>query len=566
MNSLKSSFKYILFVFIFMFLFMPSVKADTKYTICDYQWGEDKLRLYYKDGVLFYGAYKIDDKWKYNEKEIFTAWKPSIASGYYSYTIKNGVVLSPMGLKKKIVSSSDFTETTFNSTIKNLSGSNCSILYVADFENVENGALEITLTEGDMIELEPHKEVYDIKDLTCNYEMKTDDSKTIIYNLEGDYNGLVEEKQSGAPKFGNASIFGHANAKQKWVSGFRTTNSFIDGIPDPSSGYDSSKNYSQQTYMYQYLKSVSKGGCFKSVITDSYRYYATFASPLDKTDVSNIVSDAFDESGFKIYELYCNTNYKDKINLIYNKEENTGSLVTAIELLPKIDDKSGWENSKKTCDDARNCACQGKSDISKYATCKIQNIQQEKYESIKTYKEYAYKEGCQENYDEAIKNINSDIANYINNLLDELVKNGIIIDEDANEARKRLSELENELEKFYNVNFTVGFNNGKIECDQLFGETCEKNDASVQCLITKLVDIARVLLPIILILLGSIDFAKVVISNEKEAMPKALSNFITRVIIAIAIFLLPTIINFLITILDNAMTLEEKMHCIIENL
>lgn len=547
MNNLKSTFKYIVFVFIFMFLFMPNVKASsTTYLICDYEVGNDEtIRLYYSKTSgkynLYYAASKLNNgKWKYG-----TEYNGDLNCGN-SFCI---------GKSKdhyhKINTNSGLAE-DFSNEIASVE--KCPTIYWDRDTATDIGKSVATVTSY---------HIYKIDDITCHYKMNTDDSKTVTYNMTGNYNGLVNKKQSGAPSFGNAKVFGHANTSTNWVSGFRVTNSFIDGIPDPSSGYDSSKNYSQQTYMYQYLKSVSSGGCFKSVISDGYRYYATFDSPLNEQDISNIVSDAFHEDGFKIYELYCNTDYEKKIKSIYDKETNSGSLVTGVDLLP--DDYTGWEKEKKECDEFQNCVCRGKEDVSKYAVCRVQNIYESSYNILHNYKEIANKEGCEE-YNDIFENNSIEMENYIYELLETLVEKGIVNAEDADFLKKHIRELQKELEDFYNVDFSVGFNTNPLECSDLFGDTCDKNDGSVQCLIIKLVEIIRILLPAILILLGSIDFAKVVISNEKEAMPKALSTFITRIVIAIAIFLLPIIIDLLITILNNAMPMKDKMRCIIENL
>ena len=52
-------------------------------------------------------------------------------------------------------------------------------------------------------------------------------------------------------------------------------------------------------------------------------------------------------------------------------------------------------------------------------------------------------------------------------------------------------------------------------------------------------------IPIILILLTSFDFAKVVFINDKEGIQKAGKRFGKRVVVAILIFLVPTIIIFI---------------------
>lgn len=55
--------------------------------------------------------------------------------------------------------------------------------------------------------------------------------------------------------------------------------------------------------------------------------------------------------------------------------------------------------------------------------------------------------------------------------------------------------------------------------------------------------IILIMTPILLLLLGSIDFTKAVAAGEEKAMKKAVSDFGKRLIIAIAILILPVIVN-----------------------
>lgn len=64
--------------------------------------------------------------------------------------------------------------------------------------------------------------------------------------------------------------------------------------------------------------------------------------------------------------------------------------------------------------------------------------------------------------------------------------------------------------------------------------------------------IAKIVVPLLLIILGSIDFAKSVLSSDDNAPKENLMNFIKRIIIAIIIFLIPTILNFLLSLVNGA--------------
>lgn len=57
--------------------------------------------------------------------------------------------------------------------------------------------------------------------------------------------------------------------------------------------------------------------------------------------------------------------------------------------------------------------------------------------------------------------------------------------------------------------------------------------------------------PILLLVLTSFDFAKVVFAGKKEDMDKAKNNFLKRAVAALVIFFAPDIIKLLVTFIDN---------------
>ena len=64
--------------------------------------------------------------------------------------------------------------------------------------------------------------------------------------------------------------------------------------------------------------------------------------------------------------------------------------------------------------------------------------------------------------------------------------------------------------------------------------------------------VAKIIIPLILIILGSIDFAKATISSDEKAPKDAIMALTRRIIIAIIIFLIPTILNFLLSLVNGA--------------
>lgn len=63
-----------------------------------------------------------------------------------------------------------------------------------------------------------------------------------------------------------------------------------------------------------------------------------------------------------------------------------------------------------------------------------------------------------------------------------------------------------------------------------------------------LVGTVKVLVPVVLLVMGSVDFAKAIIAQDDNAIKKAQSKFIKRLLIAVIIFLIPTILTALLDI------------------
>lgn len=78
-------------------------------------------------------------------------------------------------------------------------------------------------------------------------------------------------------------------------------------------------------------------------------------------------------------------------------------------------------------------------------------------------------------------------------------------------------------------------------CNDIFGEDLLK-------ILHDAVNLVKILVPLILIALGIVDFAKAVFGSKEDDMKKSASRFIKRVIIAIVIFFIPSFLNVILTI------------------
>lgn len=71
---------------------------------------------------------------------------------------------------------------------------------------------------------------------------------------------------------------------------------------------------------------------------------------------------------------------------------------------------------------------------------------------------------------------------------------------------------------------------------------CSEGYMTVYEIIGKCLTIAKIIIPLILIGLGTVDFYKSVTSSKDEDLTKSAKSFIRRVIAGVVIFLIPTLI------------------------
>lgn|GEM_PF-2471409 len=75
-------------------------------------------------------------------------------------------------------------------------------------------------------------------------------------------------------------------------------------------------------------------------------------------------------------------------------------------------------------------------------------------------------------------------------------------------------------------------------------------------LIGRIISIAKIILPIILIVFGVIDFFKAVVSSKPEELGKSIKSLVMRAIAAVIVFFLPTIIHLIFLLVDDWAGLE----------
>ncbi len=90
------------------------------------------------------------------------------------------------------------------------------------------------------------------------------------------------------------------------------------------------------------------------------------------------------------------------------------------------------------------------------------------------------------------------------------------------------------------------------DIDNTDNETCEGIiNSSLKALINKYLGYIHIIVPIMVLALGVYDFFRAMIASKEDEMKKAQKSFIIRLIAGVLVFLAPTIVNLIITMLNT---------------
>ena len=102
------------------------------------------------------------------------------------------------------------------------------------------------------------------------------------------------------------------------------------------------------------------------------------------------------------------------------------------------------------------------------------------------------------------------------------------------------------------------------ECESLFGDINDAGSshtdkdgnkivdrpASIRYLVNQVLTYVRIIVPIIILVLGSIDFAKAMLAGKEDEMKKAQKTFIMRLVAGALVFMAPMIVNVVMSLAE----------------
>ena len=97
--------------------------------------------------------------------------------------------------------------------------------------------------------------------------------------------------------------------------------------------------------------------------------------------------------------------------------------------------------------------------------------------------------------------------------------------------------------------FTLTISTKKLKCETLFGDF--DDPSTFGGFLQVLFNYVKIIAPILVIIFGSLDFGKAVLSSDQDALKKAQKDFVKRLIAAAAIFFLPNIIMLVLQLVND---------------
>lgn len=162
---------------------------------------------------------------------------------------------------------------------------------------------------------------------------------------------------------------------------------------------------------------------------------------------------------------------------------------------------------------------------------------------------------------ESLEKLYDDWISKINKIVEEALEKGVQDGELTEEEKEKLKEeyekdkdvredarkkANQAFAKWLNHNNSIltGGKSAEMTCEGILGENVLDDIKTILLWI-------RIAVPILLIVLGTLDFGKAVLNDDAKALSKATSTFVKRVIAAILVFFAPIIIMLLINTVDK---------------
>lgn len=352
-------------------------------------------------------------------------------------------------------------------------------------------------------------------DKDCNYK-NSDKTPSIIkvHYYRTKYISSYAEGANGVTK----------KIKGFWWSAGKKNNVFLDGSKIANGSH---KEYYDSIHNYIEKYSSQPNVCPEKIFYNNGDWYAATGSVKDNQNenTQNILSGS--DQNYAVYKLDKGKICKENLNKIKEKIATVSSQASNLENEVKNDGE--WD----------------------FTTANTRIVE---YENITTLMDEidSLVNGCdkEDGYQEIIdkaKEISEKLVT-IRKDMKSKIRSSNLTDDEKSALAKRIDSSYRKLVKLSSMDLSVYGN--PQDCGTILGDVEDKN--SLAYLIQKLLNYIKIIGPILVVILSSIDFIKVIWASDDENMKKAQQKLVKRLIAALLLFLLPTLIGLMITLINNS--------------
>ena len=110
--------------------------------------------------------------------------------------------------------------------------------------------------------------------------------------------------------------------------------------------------------------------------------------------------------------------------------------------------------------------------------------------------------------------------------------------------------MKSNVNSIINASYSIdlGGSDSNVTCGEIFGS--KSDPKSISYLVNEILKYPRYIVPVLIILLGTIDFFKAVMAGKEDDIKKAQMAFVKRVIAGVAVFLVPVLIDAIMYLAD----------------
>ena len=220
-------------------------------------------------------------------------------------------------------------------------------------------------------------------------------------------------------------------------------------------------------------------------------------------------------------------------------------------------------NNKKTALDNSINLLQSNRDKLIEKNCQNYKLSEEERESVASAENIQWGRECKQITDTYDVTVNTARTN-----LNDYVKSGCLdknsdtykqyesridglkaeVDEiDDNIEEQNTAPSDSDWEKIEGTISSDGLNeSGTIGCDSIFSN----EEGTVGWMLNTILNYIKVLGPVLVVLLSAIDFIKAVVGFDEKAMKEAQNKLIIRLVAALALFLVPTLVQLLLSFIN----------------